>query len=57
MEAVTLIDCERLAPMPDEFQAQPECPGCSAPVTWVDPQFPYCGVCGANLYWPVPERI
>lgn len=54
----SLVEYEDLPmPVPDESQAQPECPGCSAPVIWVDPQFPFCAVCGANLYWPVPERI
>lgn len=60
METVeTLIDTEvPMPPMPGyESQVLPECPGCCAPVTWVDPQFPYCAVCGANLFWPVPERI
>ncbi len=60
MEAGTLIDYETpAAPIPDYETEQclhPRCPGCNAPIFWIDEERPYCR-CGALLFWPVPERI
>lgn len=35
---------------------RPTCPGCNAPILWIEEQHPYCA-CGCLLYWPTPERI